>query len=764
PLPAAVGPWRPTDRLGAGGMGVVYAAERTDESFQQRAALKLIRPGFGADFRERFLRERALLAGLDHPGVARLLDGGLTDDGLPYLAMELVEGEPITDYAEANEVALRDRLGLFLQACDAVAHAHHRLVVHRDLKPAHILVTSGDSGDGASGKGQGGTPWAPSSRFPLPPSPRIKLLDFGIAKLLDAEADDDLTRTGGGPVTLQYAAPEQLAGGTITTATDVYALGLVLYELLTGQRPYDVKGLPPTAAARVITEAAAPRPSATEGGSTDTRRLRGDLDTVVLKALAKEPDRRYASAEALADDLRRYLGGLPVRARPDTWGYRARKFVRRHRASVAAGAVALAAVVGGAGVALWQARVAEAERDRAVAAQRQAEGTLDYLQAAILLGDPQVNDEDPRLSAVLDSASARVDAEADTAVAGAVHLALANVYLGRGDTERAAYHGERAADRLGDDQAADRAIATTYWAQAVADGGDPEAALPIHEQALDALAGAPEAHYEQSVAHNVYGTTLSTLGRNEDAEREYRQAIDAAQRAGRPLTEATALQNLANLFTTDGRLDEAIETLETLIATYGQSDDPEATYGSAFVRINLANTLANADRPDEAVATYREAVAAFDDRLGADHPETLAARTSYANHLHTLGRFGPAADEIAPVLGLAEATLPEGHPYLGYAQTVGGKSFCDGGDPARGADLLRTSLEGRRASFPPGHWAIANTESVLGACLGRLGDRAEAERLLASGAAALAEALGPDDPRTRDAQARLAAVTGDAPR
>lgn len=339
-LPGRVGPWTPTARLGAGGMGVVYVAERAGEGFRQRAALKLVRPGFGADFRDRFVRERAVLAGLDHPGVARLLDGGLTDDGLPYLAMELVEGEPITTYAEHRALDVRTRAQLFVQACGAVAHAHRHLVVHRDLKPAHVLVVDDERG-----------------------APHVKLLDFGVAKLLDSE-EPALTQPGSGPLTPQYAAPEQLAGEAVTTATDVYALGLVLYELVAGRRPYELAGMTASEAQAAVAEHRPRRPSAATG-TTGARAGRGDLDTIVLKALAKDPTRRYPSADALADDLSRWLKGLPIAARPDSPGYRSRMFVRRHRTLVAAGAVALAALLGGAGLALWQARAAAIERDRA---------------------------------------------------------------------------------------------------------------------------------------------------------------------------------------------------------------------------------------------------------------------------------------------------------------------------------------------------------------------------------------------------------------
>ncbi len=317
--PERIGPWKPIRRLGSGGMGVVYEAVRDDDSFDQHAAVKVVHPGFAVDFGERFLRERAVLAGLHHPGVAQFLDGGHTGEGLPWLAMEIVRGEPITRYCENRDCTVDERIALFLQACDAVAYAHQNLVVHRDLKPAHVLIDSSSE------------------------PPRAKLLDFGIAKLMEA-GDDMLTGGGNRPLTPAYAAPEQLLGAPITTATDVYSLGLVLYQVLVGTRAYDINELTASEAERIVASYMPVAPSSIISDPASARRVRGDLDKVVLRAIAKEPHRRYSSAAAFADDLRRFLAGQPVAAQPDTLSYRLSKFVRRNRMHVAVGSMALAAI------------------------------------------------------------------------------------------------------------------------------------------------------------------------------------------------------------------------------------------------------------------------------------------------------------------------------------------------------------------------------------------------------------------------------------
>ena len=330
-----LGAYRLIRELASGGMGTVYLAERDDGEFRQRVAIKIVRGGFGNAFLlERFRAERRILASLEHPNIARLLDGGTTDAGLPYVVMEFVEGEPIDLFCRHRELPLGERLAIFQQVCAAVQYAHQHLVVHRDIKPLNILV----SADG------------------IP-----KLLDFGIAKLLDAEAGESGAHTIAHVMTPESASPEQVLGQPVGIATDVYALGVLLYRVLTDESPYRAaldRGIDLTHA---ICEAPVDKPSAHAGGL----RIPSDVDMIVLKALRKEPERRYASVEHFSDDLQRFLEGRPVLASPDSLRYRGVKFVGRHRVVVAAAATLAVALAGGIATTAWQARIANRERAQA---------------------------------------------------------------------------------------------------------------------------------------------------------------------------------------------------------------------------------------------------------------------------------------------------------------------------------------------------------------------------------------------------------------
>jgi tetratricopeptide (TPR) repeat protein/predicted Ser/Thr protein kinase len=333
-----IGPYRVVREIGRGGMGTVYLAERDDAEFDQRVALKLVREAQSERVLRWFRYERQILASLEHPNIARLLDGGTADNGIPYLAMEYVEGTPIDEYCIERRLGVEERLSLFRQVCAAVDFAHRRLVVHRDLKPRNILVA-------------GGTP---------------KLLDFGIAKLLSPDGSDDTaTDTRQRVLTPEYASPEQIRGEPIRPANDVFALGVLLYRLLTDRGPYGSPTPPPYELARAVCEQEPEVPSAVVEDRDLRRRLKGDLDTIVKKALGKDPEGRYASVAQLDADIERHLAGLPIQAHDSTFTYRARKFVARHRIGVASAAAIVLALVGGLAATMWQAHQTELQRARA---------------------------------------------------------------------------------------------------------------------------------------------------------------------------------------------------------------------------------------------------------------------------------------------------------------------------------------------------------------------------------------------------------------
>ncbi len=774
-LPETVGPWRVTRELGHGGMGQVLEAERADGLYAQRVALKLVRPGLAPDLVARFRAERRMLAALEHPGIARLLDGGVAADGRPYFAMEFVEGEPLFAYADAARLGVEERLRVFLAVCDAVAYAHRQLIIHRDLKPNNILVTPD------------GTP---------------KLLDFGIAKLLDEEGEG-LTQTGLRLMTPDYAAPEQVAGGPIATTTDVYALGLLLFELLTGHRPYAAAERHPQAMAEAILEREPGRPSSvvlrsaerrSVRGETEThpaaevaerratsperlrRRLAGDLDTICLKALRKEPERRYASVEALADDVRRHLGGLPVKAQPDTVGYRARKFVRRHRTGVGVVVFAFITLAAALGVSLWQTRVADRERDRAVRATEmlvEVLGEVDPNES----GGQQVSARD-----LLDRVAARVERELgeDPVTRAAIETSLGQVYVNLGLFEPAERLLESALITrlrvLGPNHPDVQASRTTLGALLTAQSRHSEGDRLLREALGTRLARFGE--HDPSVAASRYelGVSLTTQGRFEEAEPLLRAALRTRRRDDPDRARTYAA--LGQMLRRQGRLDEAEAAYRAAADGFRTYYGPHhALLGSAINEIGV--TLKNKGEYEAAQPYYEEALAIFRDTYGERHPETAYALANLGLLYKDRGlvqRDSALFDRAEPLLerSLAiERELHAGpHLFVGHSEAHLGMLALARGD-GRGAerwlrqalathdaaqtDSLNTArpypltglgealmLQGRYAEAEallrealhirevatPGHWRIAEAKSALAECLTHLGRLAEARSLL----------------------------------
>ena len=645
-----VGPWRLAERIGAGGMGAVYRAERADADapggFEQTAAVKVVKPGMDSEaVLARFRHERQLLARLDHPGIARLLGGGLTSAERPYFAMEHVRGEPVTAYCDTRRLDTDARLALFMQVCDAVAYAHRALVVHRDLKPSNVLVAETDAG--------------------LQP----KLLDFGIAKLLGADGSE-LTQTGARVLTPATAAPEQVRGEAPTTQTDVYALGVLLYGLLCGARPVETEGRTPAEVEQAVLEAAPEPPSRrvtaeAAAARSDTEaglagRLRGDLDTITLKALDKDAERRYGSAADLAADVRRHLDGLPVEARRPTRRYRLGRFVRRHRAGVSGAAAARALV--GVVAAVAFGRVG-AERDRAEAEAQRSDRVVGFLQTLLLGASPfEAPGEELTARELLDRGAEQIEADLadEPATQAALQIVIGDVYLdlGRADDAVPLYRSALATRRVqGDGVGA--ANAARQLGRALRDleqYDEAERLLRTSLADLEALGGSPA---DIALTQRHLASLIRDQGDYETAETMYRQALATARRA-QPLDGdlvADVQTSLVVLLRAQDRDGEAADIMAEVVAADRRlypGDHPTPASSLAL----YSGLLSRAERHDEAVAAAREAARMF----RAAHPDTT--HPNVAAGVQAVAMALAAAGELAEadrLYGDAVARLRAAH-------------------------------------------------------------------------------------------------------
>jgi serine/threonine-protein kinase len=763
-----VGPYRIAAPLGRGGMGAVFLAERADGQFEQRVALKVIRSGLVSErIVRRFQDERQILARLNHPNIARLLDGGVTGDGRPYFAMEYVDGVLLDEYCDATDCTVEERIRLVVTVCDAVQYAHRRLLVHRDLKPSNILVTE----DGV-----------------------VKLLDFGIAKMLsdDGEpAGGALTQTGHAVMTPAYAAPEQLRRSPVTTATDVYALGVVLYELLAGRRPYDLEGRSPAEIERIVCEQSPDPPSAV--APTPRRRaLRGDLDVIVLKALRTEPERRYASADQLADDLRRVLGGRPVTAQPDTLGYRTRTFVRRHRGGVAAtlGVVALIAVL----VSFYTVRLSQ-ERDRAQVEAATATQVADFLQDVFESSDPtEAMGDTVSVQTVLERGARRIDTElaAQPAVQARLLDVIGEVYLNLGRFDAAQPLLERSLDmrrRIFGERHAEVAHSMDHLALLHEKTGEYEEAERLNRQALSlrrALHG--DEHPDVAESLNRLAGLLMHQGRYEAAEPLYRESLSLRRRRLGDDHEEVAIttSDLALLLNRRGQFEEAETLARRALAvhrrTYGGKPHPNV---AATLSV-LGTILENREDYDDAEAVYREALAtsralhgdaphpqiaadldnlagllriqgkhaaaepllreahALDRRLhGDEHPNVASSLHSLALLLEDMGRPAEAAEHFRETLRVLRTTVGAEHPYVAVTLNNFGMLRVQQENYDAAEPLLRRSLTLRRTLYEDRHPSVATGLHNMGLVLHHQGRHEDAEPLLREAMSLRVDALGP---------------------
>lgn len=730
------GPYRIEELLGRGGMGTVYRATR-EEEFEQHVAIKLIRRVAGrSDIIRRFHNERQILARLEHPHIARLLDGGTTPDGVPFFVMEYVDGEPIDRYCDARQLALDQRLEVFLKVCSAVQMAHQNLVVHRDLKPGNILVTA----DG------------------MP-----KLLDFGIAKLLDEGRPEGMvpesgvpenvvpenvvTVEGRVPMTPHYASPEQVLGEAITIASDVYALGVVLYQLLVGQLPYEIGEQSYRQLVRTICHDEVPRPSvrATRRSPTNdavsealalkeharlrgatSRRLRhhlaGDLDAIVLKALCKKPTERYGTVERLAADIRRYLGRLPVEAQHSTWWYRTSKFLRRHKWLTAMAMLVLIAAV--VSTVMWRRAAelqihADHERGRAQSALTLAEASVGFLKNVLTSANPDVSQgRDLTVREVIEDGRAQLDTLGDQpALQAEMFSTFGEVYRSLGDYPDARVMFEQAI-----------ALRRELFAE-------PDATFATD---VDSLAGI---HYY--------------LKDPETAERIYREALTIWRAVGDEESEIGTMASLASTLRQSGH-DAQAEAMTVEVLNKGRQVLGDSHPFVIRTQHGLGTLLYERREFASAEHHLRDALSRAIEVHGDLHSVVASLRGTLGRTLHAVLRLEEARQMLEAQGVVRRQLYGAGSVSLARSERDLAAVLLEQGDREAAAALIESSRAVFEAAHGSDHWTVAEIEGLSGFRLALAGHTEDAEPRLLTSYQALVDVRGEGDMRTRQAARRIA--------
>ncbi len=650
-----IGHWRIVGELGRGGMGAVFLAERADGAFEKQAALKIVKRGMDTDeILRRFEQERQILARLEHPNIAGLFDGGATDDGqLPYFVMELAQGDPIDVYCDAHALSVRERLEMFRTVCDAVQYAHRNLVVHRDLKPGNILVVDG----------------------------QVKLLDFGISKLLStdgASVAGGLTQAYTHRLTPQYAAPEQVLGQATTTATDVYSLGVILYELLCGHPPYTIPATSLAQVERVVCHEIPRAPSTTlarNGAGADAiaserstprtsliTQLHGDLDAICLKALRKEADQRYDSVAALAADIERHLSGIPVHARPQTRRYRIQKFVKRNRGLVGLTAGVVAALVIGLVATLWQAGVAERQRGLAELEAERASAARDYLINVFAELDPD-----------------QLQGRSEFTASEIVEFGFDNLNSLR-------------------TQPAIQASVMNALAQIVFNVGQRERGDSLFRAAYEILGG-EENNPDLAISMMGIGEAWRLKLEYDSAEIWFRRAQDVRRGTGDPRIAETdqalafALYNVAGAPGTDSiRAVALLEEAEQLGLEVIRMDNVSPQVWIRAMQ-GLGDVALQTGRPDTAAARYRRALERGQRDLNYNHPDNGRTKWGLAKALDQIGDAAGAENEYREALDIMNVVYGQRHQETALAHYNLARFLDATGRPGEAAPHYRQATE-----------------------------------------------------------------------
>jgi serine/threonine-protein kinase len=735
------GHYRIIREIGRGGMGAVFLARRDDGEFDQEVALKIVRQSIAEEYLiDRFRRERQILASLNHPNVARLLDGGVSDNGEPFIVMEFIDGQPITEFAANTALSLNDKLSVFIKVCSALSYAHKNLIVHRDIKPGNIMVTSG------------GEP---------------KLLDFGLAKLVDESLKSDVeqTQTAFRALTPAYASPEQIRGQPLTTASDIYSLGVVLYELLTGERPFRFEDKDLDEILLLSNTREPPAPSVVAKGTPLERRsLRGDLDNIVLTALRREPERRYDSVEAFAADIQRHLNGLPVSARPNTLRYRATKYVLRHRVGAIAASLVFISLVGGIVGSLWQARVAQHEKQRAENVSAFLEDALKYSNP--FMGKIKKAGNEVTVNDVLDEASKRIkngEFDNDPELKLELERMIASTYFSQGKYLAAREHlveFVRLTRELYGPNNLKSITATCYWAALLFAKGEMNEAEAGYRESVPRLR---DEFSRGNVKPEIFADILNnfaylrrTQGDSHEAELLFREALKIFPEISpdnRKLLEATK-STLASTIADQGRFDEALMTALDAVNYYrsdGQTENPN--YG--FALTIYGGFLTEKGEFETAAKSLEEGNAVLHRFLA---PSNLWIGDNVRNQavlLYNEGKFAEAVEMANRAAAMYEENFGKHYDHYPTVLIAKGLSLAKLGREKEGEILLREAVAIRTSSLPEGHFWVAAANGALGECLMIEKRYSEAEPLLRASFESLQLSQERTSPRLGLAKKRL---------
>ncbi len=749
--------------IARGGMGLVYLGERDDE-VKQQAAVKIISPGFVSEsVLKRFRNERQTLANLNHPNISRLLDAGITVDGIQFLVMEYIDGIPVDEYCDKNNLNIKERMKLFLKIASVVQYAHHNLVIHRDLKPSNILIT---------------------------PDGEPKLLDFGIAKILDKDGSDNenLTIKGITNFTPEYASPEQVMGENITTASDVYSLGIVLYKLLTGHNPYKINSSLSPDVKQVVTKTEPPKPSdiiyktfektsfdeviritpesvsKTREGTIEKlhKRLSGDIDNIVSMAIRKEPERRYSSIDFFTEDIQRYLNDQPVSAHKDSFKYKAGKFFRRNKGPVITGSVIVILIMLGIAGIIWQSHLTALERDNARLEAGKANEIKSFLLNMISSPDPGKDGKDVKVIDVIQKAAGSLSTElpGQKQIEAEIRTLIGNTYLNLGIYDSAAVELNKALEinnKIFGIRSIEAAKSIKDLGQVYHYMGDFEKAEKLYMQSLDLFKSVRDKpSFELAKTLDLYATLLSDKGEYEKSEAITYDALKMAENINGPDDNdvLTIKNNLATAYNYHGKLDKADSLYRICLSAYRKK------FGNVHIRVssllnNLAFIYIYKNKHHEAIPLLEESVDIKKRILGEDHPDLILAYSNLGSTYFNDKQFERAEKIMKLSVDVGLKNFDENNENLSRSYMWYGRVLTANGKPDKGIFYLEKAYFIRKKVFGQKNKLTLTAEVTLAKVLVDAGRFMKAESHLLQSYKLSTEYLGEKDKLTQSAVSAL---------